>query len=145
MSRILGVKFGSDFFGGVGAETLEKQCRNTRRKTIGWKNSPRNSPANLQNFARQILKIRTKSTLQYLAIKLLLAQPLCRNVSGIFVVQFLEDFAGDFPGGFFWHFSHKNEEKNPATKSAKKSGGSKIKIREKSILPKIGPNYCIPS
>ena len=29
--------------------------------------------------------------------------------------------------------------KNPARKSAKKSGGSKIKIREKSVLPKAGP------
>ena len=29
--------------------------------------------------------------------------------------------------------------KNPARKSAKKSGGSKIKIREKSVLPKSGP------
>ena len=28
---------------------------------------------------------------------------------------------------------------NPARKSAKKSGGSKIKIREKSVLPKAGP------
>ena len=30
--------------------------------------------------------------------------------------------------------------KNPARKSAKKSGGSKIKIREKSVLPRAGPN-----
>ena len=30
--------------------------------------------------------------------------------------------------------------KNPATKSAKKSGGPKIKIREKSVLPKTDPN-----
>ena len=28
---------------------------------------------------------------------------------------------------------------NPARKSAKKSGGSKIKIRQKSVLPKAGP------
>ena len=41
---------------------------------------------------------------------------------------FLEDFSG--------HFSRR---KNPARKSAKKSGGSKIKIREKSVLPKAGP------
>ena len=33
-----------------------------------------------------------------------LARPLCRNVSGIFVVQISEDFAGDFPGGLFWVF-----------------------------------------
>ena len=31
----------------------------------------------------------------------LLSRPLCRNVSGIFVVNILEDFARDFPGGFF--------------------------------------------
>ena len=30
--------------------------------------------------------------------------------------------------------------KNPARKSAKKSGGPKMKIREKSVLPKAGPN-----
>ena len=35
--------------------------------------------------------------------------------------------------------------KNPARKSAKKSGGSKMKIREKSVLPKAGPNRIIPS
>ena len=52
------------------------------------------------------------------------ARPLCRNVSGIFVVQILEDFAGDFPGGFSWAlFPTKMQRKNPATKSAKKSGG----------------------
>ena len=58
----------------------------------------------------------------------------------IFVVQILEDFAGDFPGGFFWAlFPTKMRRKNPARKSAKESGGSKIKIREKSVLPKAGP------
>ena len=31
--------------------------------------------------------------------------------------------------------------KNPTTKSAKKFGGPKIKIREKSILPRSDPNY----
>ena len=51
-----------------------------------------------------------------------------------------EDFAGDFPGGFFWAlFPTKMRRTNPARKSAKKSGGSKIKIREKSVLPKAGP------
>ena len=53
----------------------------------------------------------------------------------------LEDFAGDFPGGFFWTlFPTKMRRKNPATESAKKSGGPKIKIREKSVLPKTDPN-----
>ena len=65
--------------------------------------------------------------------------PVCRHrfrfleaplqkVAGDFVVYILEDFAGDFPGGFFWAlFSHKKKKtrKNPATKSAKTSGGSK--------------------
>ena len=46
---------------------------------------------------------------------------------------FLEDFFGDF-------FPTKMRRKNPATKSAKKSGGPKIKIREKSVLPKTDPN-----
>ena len=32
--------------------------------------------------------------------------------------------------------------KNPARKSAKKSGGPKIKIREKSVLPKAGTKRC---
>ena len=35
-------------------------------------------------------------------------------------------FAGDFHGGFFWSLSpHKNEEKNSATKSAKKNRAAK--------------------
>ena len=33
--------------------------------------------------------------------------------------------------------------KNPARKSAKKSGGSKIKIRERSVLPKAGPKNSV--
>ena len=67
----------------------------------------------------------------------LLARRLCRNVSEIFVVYILEDFAGDFRGGFFSAlFPTKMRRKNPATKSAKKSGGPKIKIRGKSVLPK---------
>ena len=47
---------------------------------------------------------------------------------------FLEDFSGHF-------FPTKMRRKNPARKSAKKSGGSKIKIREKSVLPKAGPKF----
>ena len=54
----------------------------------------------------------------------------------IFVVSILEDFAGAFPGGFFWAlFPTKMRRKNPA----RKSSGTKIKIREKSALPKAGP------
>ena len=50
---------------------------------------------------------------------------------GILPGIFLEDFSG--------HFFPQNE-KNPATKSVKKSGGPKIKICEKSVLPKTDPN-----
>ena len=40
----------------------------------------------------------------------------------------MEDFPGDFPGGFFWAlFPTKMRRKNPARKSAKKSGGPKKK------------------
>ena len=39
-------------------------------------------------------------------------------------------------------FPTKMRRKNPARESAKKSGGSKIKIREKSVLPKAGPKIC---
>ena len=65
---------------------------------------------------------------------------ICRNV--------LEDFCcinfGGFSRGFSWRiflalFPTKMRRKNPARKSAKKSGGSKIKIREKSVLPKADP------
>ena len=65
-------------------------------------------------------------------------------MSGIFVVQNLEDFAGDFLGKFFWAlFPHKNEEKNPARKSATKSGGSKkknlhkIRSAKSTLMPRI--------
>ena len=51
---------------------------------------------------------------------------------------------GGFCRGFSWRiflgtFAHKNEEKKPATKSAKKSSGPKLKIREKSVLPWTDP------
>ena len=63
-----------------------------------------------------------------------------------FVVYILEDFAGDFPGGFFWAlFPTKMRRENAARKSAKRSGGSKIKICEKSVLPKAGPKTCAHS
>ena len=71
---------------------------------------------------------------------------ICRNV--------LEDFCcidfGGFCRGFSWRiffwalFPTKMRRKYPARKSAKKSGGSKIKIREKSVLPKAGPNRLFP-
>ena len=58
---------------------------------------------------------------------------LLHKIWRIFPGIFLEDFSGHF-------FPTKMRRKNPARKSAKKSGGSKIKIREKSVLPKAGPN-----
>ena len=69
----------------------------------------------------------------------LLPQPICRSVS--------EDFCCTNFGGFSWRiflgtFPTKMRRKNPARKSAKKSGGPKIKIREKSVLPKSGPSIC---
>ena len=47
--------------------------------------------------------------------------------------------------GFSWRiflgtFPTKMRRKNPARKSVEKSGGPKIKIREKSVLPKTDPN-----
>ena len=69
----------------------------------------------------------------------LLPRPFCRNVS--------EDFCctnfGGFSRGFSWFwalFPTKMRRTNPARKSAKKSGGPKIKIREKSVLPQPDPN-----
>ena len=62
-----------------------------------------------------------------------LAQPLCRNVSGISVISILEDFARDFPGGFLGTFL-------PATKSGDKIRWLKTKIGGESVLPRIGPN-----
>ena len=37
-------------------------------------------------------------------------------------------------------FCPQKRDKNPETKSAKKTGGPKRKIREKSVLPRTGPN-----
>ena len=67
----------------------------------------------------------------------MLAWPLCRNMSGILVVhKIFEDFAGDFPGGFFLAlFSHKMKRKSRRLNLATESDGSKIKIRQKSVLP----------
>ena len=60
---------------------------------------------------------------------------------GVFVVHILEDFAGDFPGGFFWAIfpTQKRGEKIRRQKPRKKTGGPKIKVHEKSILPKTDP------
>ena len=70
------------------------------------------------------------------------AQPLCRNVSGISVVQILEDFAGDFSGG--WIFSGHFFPQSEARRSAKKiRRPNKQKIRERSVLPSIKPTPTI--
>ena len=62
---------------------------------------------------------------------------MCQGVSSfkiwrIFPGIFLEDLSGHF-------FPTKMRRKNPATKSAKKSGGPTIKIRDKTVLPKSDP------
>ena len=58
----------------------------------------------------------------------MLAWPLCRKLSGIFVVLNLEDFVGDFPGGFFWallatkmrrKIRRQNPRQNPAARRLK--------------------------
>ena len=70
----------------------------------------------------------------------ILPWPICRNVSEDFCCINYGGFSRGFSEWIFLGtFSRKNEEKNPARKSAKKSGGSKRKIREKSVLPKAGP------
>ena len=52
---------------------------------------------------------------------------------------------GGFCRGFSWRiflgtFPTKIRRKNPATKSAKKSGSPEMKICEKAVLPKTDPN-----
>ena len=54
-------------------------------------------------------------------------------------MRILEDLAGDCPEDCSGYFLPQNEEKDPATKIRKTSGSSKIKIREKSVLPKTDP------
>ena len=50
------------------------------------------------------------------------------------------------PGGFSWRIfwgtfsKEKTWRKNRARKSAEKSGGPNLKVREKSVLPKTSPN-----
>ena len=65
--------------------------------------------------------------------------PSAESCQGFLLISF-----GGFCRGFSWRISlgtffPQKMRKNPATKSAKTSGGSKIKIREKSILPKSDP------
>ena len=63
---------------------------------------------------------------------------ICR---GILLYIFSRILPGIFLGDFSGHFPTKMWRKNPATRSAKKSGGPKIKIREKSVLPKSDPKF----
>ena len=71
-----------------------------------------------------------------------LARPLCRNVSGILVVQILEDFAGDSPGGFLWAI------RQPKNKVAKKSDpknylNNYFRIRRSSKHTKMDSQTCL--
>ena len=68
-----------------------------------------------------------------------LARPLRRSVSGIFVVQILEDFAGDFLQDFSGHFPHKNEEKKSSDKICEKIQQSKSKNPRKICPAKNRP------
>ena len=67
--------------------------------------------------------------------------PLQKCVGDLCCINF-----GGFCRGFSWRifseqfFPPKMRRKHPATKSAKKSGGLKIEIRAKSVLPKSDPN-----
>ena len=67
---------------------------------------------------------------------------LQKCVGGFLLYKFWRIFPGIFLEDFSGTFSHKMRRKNPARKSAKKSGGPKIKIREKSVLPKTDPKIC---
>ena len=55
-------------------------------------------------------------------------RPLCRNVSEIFVVSMLEDFAGDFPGGFFWALFLTEMRRKYAARKKKEKPAAKQKI-----------------
>ena len=68
---------------------------------------------------------------------------LQKCVGGFLLYKCWRIFAGIFLEDFSGQFSDKNEEKKSARKSEKKSGGPKIKIREKSVLPKADPNESI--
>ena len=61
-------------------------------------------------------------------------RPAGRNAPAILVVQIWEDFYRGLPGGFCWALlptqTQKRGQKIRRQKSATKSGGSKIKIRE---------------
>ena len=72
--------------------------------------------------------------------------PLQKCVGDFCCINF-GGFCGDFPGGFFLGtFSHRNEEKKSGEKiREKKSGGPKIKICEKSVLPKTDLNRIFGS
>ena len=74
-----------------------------------------------------------------------LAPPLaemCRGFGGFLLYRFWRVLPGIFAEDVLGTFSHKNEEKNLATKK-KKTSGSEIKIREKSALPRTRPNSFV--
>ena len=98
------------------------------------------------------MKIRknSRNTPETLSEQILecLAQPLCRNVSWIFVVNFLEDLPGIFLRIFLGTFSQIRKDDKSGDKIREriireKSGGPKLNFREKSVLPKTDPkNVC---
>ena len=75
-----------------------------------------------------------------LGVKDLAPANLQKCVGGFLLYKFRRIFLGIFLEDFFGHFFFPTKmRKNPVRKSAEKSGGSKTKIHEKSVLPKAGP------
>ena len=78
------------------------------------------------------------------ALLVLAPANLQKCVGGFLLYKFWRIFAGIFLEDFSGHFfPTKMRRKNPARKSAKKSAAQKKKIREKSVLPKAGPNWFL--
>ena len=68
---------------------------------------------------------------------------LQKCVGGFLLYKFRRIFPGILMEDFSGHFFPQNAEKNPVRKSAKRSGGPKAKIREKSVLPKTDPKIWL--
>ena len=91
--------------------------------TLPPSHSPSNSTLHSQHISplspmtKYARAAAQKFELQILWTLQLLAKPLCRNVSGIFVLQMLEDSAGDFLEDFSGHFPtnmwRKSRRQNP--------------------------------
>ena len=78
---------------------------------------------------------------------LFVGRPLCRNVSRIFVVSILENFAGDFLGGFSWAlFPTKMRRNNSPTellKTTKKTAAQISKSPRNPFCRKPTPFWLL--